>query len=199
MECSLKVSDKSHDFAQAVWEHFDMGYAEPVLTCDLITSQELYYMLMHMVTKESSATTKMRVVFDASAKSLSGTSLNDRLLVGPIVHPSLINVLLRFQHHQIALTMGVSLMYCPVVLPANQRDLHRFVWRRESTEALVDYCMTRLTFEVSMSSFGANMGVKQNALDNAQTYPQAAQSVLESFYVDDGLTEADPIEEAVQL
>ena len=59
--------------------------------------------------------------------------------------------------------------------------------------------MTRLTFGVSASSFAANMAVKQNALDNAQTYPQAAQSVLESFYVDDGLTGLDSVEEAVHL
>ena len=43
------------------------------------------------------------------------------------------------------------------------------------------------------------MAVKQNALDNAHTYPQAIQSVLDSFYVDDGLTGADSIEEAVYL
>ena len=59
--------------------------------------------------------------------------------------------------------------------------------------------MTRLTFGVSASSFAAKMAMKQNALDTAQTYPQAAQLVLESFYVEDGFTGADPIEEAVHL
>ena len=43
------------------------------------------------------------------------------------------------------------------------------------------------------------MAVKQNALDSVQMYPQAAWSVLESFYMDDGLTGTDSFEEAVQL
>ena len=97
------------------------------------------------------------------------------------------------------LTEDVSRMYRAVLLPTDQRDLHRFVWRKESSEPLVDYRMTRLTFGVSASSFAANMAVKQNALDNAQTYPQAAQSVFESFYVDDGFAGANSIEEAVLL
>ena len=188
LERSLKASNKSDEFAEAVWEYFDMGHAEPVPASDLVPDVESYYMPMHIVTKESRSTTKMRVVFDASAKSVSGTSLNDHLLVGPTVHPSLIDVLLRFRRHRVALTTDVSRMYRAVLLPAHQWDLHRFVWRRKPCEPLVDYRRTRLTFGVSASSFAANMAVKQNALDNAQTYPQATQSVLESFYVDNGLT-----------
>ena len=59
--------------------------------------------------------------------------------------------------------------------------------------------MTRVSFGVSASSFTANMSVKQNATDLAHKYPLAAQAVDESFYVDDGLTGADSIEEAVEL
>ena len=59
--------------------------------------------------------------------------------------------------------------------------------------------MTRVTFGVSASSFAANMAVKQNALDHAMEYPLAAKSVDDSFYVDDGVTGADFIQEAVEL
>ncbi len=57
-------------------------------------------------------------VFDASAKSSSGVSLNETLLIGPTVHPSLIDVLLRFR---IALTTDVSKMYRAVALPRCRR------------------------------------------------------------------------------
>ena len=43
------------------------------------------------------------------------------------------------------------------------------------------------------------MAVKQNALDHAVQYPQAAEVVSDSFYVDDGLTGADSIPEAIEL
>ena len=59
--------------------------------------------------------------------------------------------------------------------------------------------MTRLTFGVSASSFAANMAVKQNAKDFAHQYPLATKAVNESFYVDDGLTGADSVEEAIEL
>lgn len=59
--------------------------------------------------------------------------------------------------------------------------------------------MTRVTFEVSASSFAANMSVRQNAMDLAHEYPLAARAVEESIYVDDCLTGADNIQEAIGL
>ena len=43
------------------------------------------------------------------------------------------------------------------------------------------------------------MCVQQNAVDLALEYPQAAKAVEESFYVDDCLTGADTIRDAVEL
>lgn len=63
-----------------------------------------------LVYKESSTTTKVRAVFDASAKTSSGTSFNDRLMVGPTVHPQLVDDLLKFRTHRVALT-DISKMY----------------------------------------------------------------------------------------
>ena len=200
VERSLESSGRSRDFANAVWEYFDMDHAEPVPTRDMAKPlDEVYYMPMHTVIKTSSVTSQMRVVFDASAKTASGTSLNDHLIVGPTVHASLVNVLLRFRRHKIALVADISKMYRAVLLPENQRDLHRFVWRNSPRDPFVDYRMKRLTFGVSASSFAANMAVKQNAIDHAEKYPQASRAVLESFYVDDGLTGADTLADAVEL
>ena len=43
------------------------------------------------------------------------------------------------------------------------------------------------------------MSLKQNALDFEVTYPLAAKVAEESFYVDDCLTGADSVQEAVEL
>ena len=51
--------------------------------------------------------------------------------------------------------------------------------------------MRRLTFGFSASSFGANMALRQNTLDYAESHPQAAQAALNAFYVDDCLMGAD--------
>ena len=156
-------------------------------------------MPMYAVRKEHSITTKIRAVFDASAKTSTGTSLNDTLLVGLTVHSSLIDVLLRFRLNRIALTTDVSKMYRAVELAIPDRDLHQFVWRSHPDQPLQDFRMTRITFGVSASPFAANMALKQNALDYTNEYPLAAEAVHTSFYVDDGLTGADSIEEAIEL
>ena len=142
---------------------------------------------MHIVRKESSSTTKIRAVFNASAKSSTGVSLNDTLLVGPTVHPPLVDVLLRFRL-QVALTTEVSLMYRGMELPLSDRDLHRFVWRNDESELIRNFRTTRVTFGVSTSSFAANMAVRQNAVDLAMKYPLAYKAVMNNFYVNDGLS-----------
>ena len=130
-------------------------------------------MPIHVVRKETSSTTKVRAVFDASAKSSSGVSLNETLLIGLTVHPSLIDVLLRFRSHRIALTTDVSKMYHAVALVAEDKDLHRFLWRSNQTETLCDYRMTRVT---SASSFAVNMSLLQNANELAHEFPLAAKT-----------------------
>ena len=66
-------------------EYFDQQHAERVPSKDLEKS----------VYKESSTTTKIYAVFDASANSSSGLFLNSTLMIGPTVHPSLFDVLIR--------------------------------------------------------------------------------------------------------
>ena len=181
-------------------EYLDLGHAELVPNTDLgKPPQEVFYLPVHAVRKETSTTTKLRAVFDASAKLSTGVSLNDLLLVGPTVHPSLIDVLLRFRSHRVALITDVSKMYRDIMLTESDRDMHRFVWRKSPNDLLQDYCMTRVTFGVSASSFAAKMAVKQNAHDFAIQYPLAVKAVEESFYVDDGLTGAETIEGAIEL
>jgi len=87
----------------------------------------------------------------------TGVSLNDTLLVGPIVHSSLIDVLLRFRLHRVALTADVSRMYRAIALAETDKDLHRFVWRTSPRDPLKDFRMTRVTFGVSASAFIANV------------------------------------------
>ena len=199
-ERSLHSSGHFQEFAAVIDEYFKMGHAELVPKVDMEKPpHDVFYLPMHSVRKESSTTTKVRAVFDASAKTSTGTSLNDMLLVGPTVHSSLVDVLLQFRLHRVALTADVSKMYRAIALVQSDRDLHRFVWRSSPQDPLKDYRMTRVTFGVSASSFIANMCVKQNALDFAMEYPLAAKAVEDAFYVDDGITGADSIEGAIEL
>ena len=78
-------------------EYFEKGQAEQVLSKELDSRhREVYFLPMNTVHKEDSTTSKLRIAFDASAKTTSGTSLNDHLLEGPTVHQPLIYILLQF-------------------------------------------------------------------------------------------------------
>jgi hypothetical protein len=90
-------------------------------------------------------------------------------------------------------------MYHAIALVPSDRDLHRFVRRSSPDEPLHDFRMTQFTFGVSSSLFIANMCVRQNSLDYGKVYPLAARAVEDSFYVDDGLTGANFVEETVEL
>ena len=109
LERSLWGGGKFDEFAGVIEEYFQKGHAEQVPSAELHRPcKETFYLPMHTVYKASSTTKKLRVVFDAFAKSSTEASLNDQLLVGPTVHASLINVLLRFCRHRIASTTDIS-------------------------------------------------------------------------------------------
>ena len=200
LERNLQSKNQFQEFGAVMEEYFELGHAEVVPREDLDKPpHKVFYLPMHAVRKESSTTTKVRAVFDASMKTTSGVSLNDTLMVGPTVHPSLVDVLIRFRMHRIALVADISKMYRAIELPLPDRDFHRFVWRRDQSDTLQDCRMTRVTFGVSSSSFVANMAVKQNATEYSHEYPLAAKVVDEAFYVDDCLTGANSIEEGVEL
>jgi hypothetical protein len=95
-----------HNFMK---EYEELGHMEPV------PSQEerntCYYLPHHPVFKESSSTTKTRVVFDGSAKTSNGLSLNDILQVGATVQPGLYSIVLRFRTHQVCFTADIAKMY----------------------------------------------------------------------------------------
>lgn len=66
--------------------------------------------------RSTSKTTKTRVVFDASAVDTTGLTLNDILMKGPTVQPTLYATLLRSQKHQVALTADIEKMYRKVLI-----------------------------------------------------------------------------------
>ena len=83
LECSLRVRSQSKEFADAVPKHFDTRHAKLMPVVDLSKPRdEVQYFPLHAMCKKMSFSNKVQVVFDASVKTMSGTSLNDHLLVG---------------------------------------------------------------------------------------------------------------------
>lgn len=72
---------------------------------------------------------KIRIVYDASAKSLkTSNSLNDCLYAGPLLLQNLTGILLRFRLHSIVVLADLKKAYLQVSLNKRDRDFTRFLW-----------------------------------------------------------------------
>lgn len=77
-----------------------------------------FYLPHHCVIKETSVTTKLRVVFDALSKIMSGIPHNDVLMIGLVLQQDLFSILLRFRSFEYALIADIAKMYRQVLLGA---------------------------------------------------------------------------------
>ncbi|KAH8406925.1 hypothetical protein KR222_008080, partial [Zaprionus bogoriensis] len=92
-----------------IQEYLELKHMSPVKKDSLQLCR--YFLPHHCVLKEQSTTTKLRVVFDGSASSSTGYSLNDVLMAGPTIQPKLFNTLLQFRTFPVALTGDICKMY----------------------------------------------------------------------------------------
>ena len=150
----------------------------------------------HSISSGGITSTKLRVVFDASAHTSSGMSLNQSLLVGPTLHPTLETILLRFLTYPVAVSADIPKMYREVELAEEDRDLHRFLWRPTTEDPIQDFRMKRVTFGVSASPYLAVRTLQQTAQDHGTI---ASLHVHQSFYVDDFLAGVDTVDQALEL
>ena len=182
-------------FQEVVKGYIELHHAE-VVPAEELDNPRQYYLPMHAVMKQSSTSTKLRVVFDGSATTAGGFSLNQTLAT---LQPKLSNTLLRFRTFPIALNGDITKMFREIKLCQADKDLHRFVWRTTPKDPLLDYRMTRITFGVSASPYLAVKTLQRTAMDHGEGYPEASKHLLESFYVDDFLGGAATITQAIQL
>jgi hypothetical protein len=158
-----------------------------------------YYLPHHPVFKETSSTTRTRVVFDGGAKTSNGLSLNDTLQVGATVQQDLYSIILRFRTHQVCFTADIAKMYRQIVVHPQDRDLQRILWRYSTEEPIQEYRLTTVTYRTSSAPFLATRCLKKLADDNEQQYPRDTQVLNNDFYVDDLLSGTSTIEEAIDI
>lgn len=153
-----------------------------------------YHMPHHAVIKQSSNTTKVRIVFDASAKSTNGISLNDCLMVGPTIQDKLFSHLIRFRTYNYILSADIEKMYRQILVHEDDRRFQSLLWRDH--DSIKTYQLNTLTFGVSSSPFLAIRTIQKLADDESHLHPKAAEILKRHLYVDDLITGANSINEA---
>ncbi|XP_055623180.1 uncharacterized protein LOC129766628 [Toxorhynchites rutilus septentrionalis] len=178
-------------------EHY-YSFMSEYLSLGHMRFPQTHYLPHHAVLKEASTTTKVRVVFDGSAKTSTGHSLNDALQVGPIVQDELLTLILRFRKYPIALVADIAKMYRQVMLHPKDTPLQRILWRFNPNEPVSTFELQTVTYGLAPSSYLATRTLQQLATDEGDCYPLGGPALRKGFYVDDYIGGADTTEEAIQ-
>lgn len=191
----LKDTFLANEYQKFMSEYLALGHMEIVPLKDI--SNKSYYLPHHAVTKANSLTTKVRVVFDGSAPSNSGVSLNDIMARGPTIQPDLCSILLRFRVHKYVLTGDVEKMYRQVKVHVSDCDLQRIVYRQSPEEPIIDYRLLTVTYGTKSASYLATKCLSQLANDTNDH--SVSRAIKEDFYVDDLITGASSEEKCFSM
>ena len=149
--------------------------------------------------KPNKATTKLRIVFYASAK-YEGKSLNDMIYSGPKLQHELFNVLLRLRCHPIAVVCDIAEMYLRIQIPEADRVYHRFLRRNcNQDKDPEEYEFNRVVFGVTSSPFQAQFVIQKHAELYRSEYPMASETALKSTYMDDSMDSVTDVEKGIKL
>ena len=102
-----------------------------------VTEQELreykgpvFYIAHHDVLSPQSASTPMIVVFNSSARTRGGMSLNDCLAKGPCLLNQLLGILLRFRQERFAFIGDIKKMFHSIDIPTQDQMTHLFLTQK---------------------------------------------------------------------
>ncbi|XP_039514870.1 uncharacterized protein LOC120469772 [Pimephales promelas] len=188
-----KDPDKASIYSGEIAKLIEAGYVVKLNQTDA-TQTEAWYLPHHLVSHNN----KHRLVFDCSFR-YHGLSLNDQLLPGPTLGPSLLGVLLRFRQHPVAMSADIKGMFHQVRLLPKDRPFLRFIWRDLQSGNFPDvYEWQVLPFGTTSSPCCAIFALQHHACNSEAKYPGLQRLVHQSFYVDNCLTSFPTVSEAKQ-
>ena len=146
------------EYDRTIQDQIEKGIVQRVKPHTCESGRKLHYLPHQAVVRQNKETTKVRVVYDASAQS-TGPSLSDCLYAGPKFHQRILDILLRFRAHRIPLTGDVEKAFLMISVAEQDRDVLRFLWFNDATQDdpdMIELKFTRVVFGVSSSPFLLN-------------------------------------------
>lgn len=195
----LRKLQRDHELAdayvQAIQEYIDMRAVEKVSDPQATVEgrKDVYYLPHRAVFDPSKITSKCRIVFDASANTASGRSLNSFLMPGPALQLEIPNLALRFRSRPVVLIGDISKMFLNIDMKEEHRDYLRFLWKSpyHPDGDIEIYRFTTIIFGATDSPFQANTCLRKlvsAALANphvTEWEKRACQVIMQDTYVDD--------------
>lgn len=193
-----KNPEMKRQYQDFIDEYCALGHCNEIHEAEDTPGLQSYYLPHHAVLRPASSSTKLRVVFDATAKA-NGLSLNEVLMVGPTIQKGVFFIVLRFRLHIYVFSADVSKMYRQVRMDPNHRRYLRIFWRNNPGEKLRVLELSTVTYGTSAAPFQAVRSMVQLARDESVNYPEASRVIQEDCYMDDILTGASTLAAIKQL
>ena len=164
-------------------------------------NERTFYIPHKPVRKEAATTTKLRIVFDVSAKpSEDSPSLNECLETGPPLQNLLWNVLVRNRLKPVALTADIKKAFLQVRIRPEDRDALRFHWIKDKDPSTIEVLrFTQALFGLVQSPFFLAGTLKLHLENLKEKYPAEVEEILRSLYVDDVITGGSTTDEVQDL
>jgi len=134
-------------YRQFMDEYVSLGHMK------VTTRPGLYYIPHHSVVKQEGQKSKLRVVFDASASTLNGFSLNDILYIGPKLQTEIFEILLKCRLRNFVITVDIVKMYRQIRVCPEDCQFQHILWRRYPTEEVRDYELLTVTYGVNSAPY----------------------------------------------
>ncbi|XP_060860374.1 uncharacterized protein LOC132937587 [Metopolophium dirhodum] len=158
-----------------------------------------YFIPHHAVVKHEEKGLKIRVVFDASAKSTSGRSLNDCLCIGPKLQTEISDVLLRSRFYRYMFVADIAKMYRQIRVREEDCAYQHILWRRSPEVEVQEYQLLTVTYGVNSAPYLALRCLRQLDLEDGAGFPQAKGLLISNTYVDDIVAGANSVEELLAV
>ena len=151
--------------------------------------ERVSYLPHHGVIRKEAETTKLRIVYDASAKQRKyDKSLNECLHIGPPLQPMLYDILLRFRMFPVAILGDIEKAFLQIEVSKEDRDAMRFLWVKDIHQEPPEICelrFTRVIFGSGPSPFLLGATIKEHMESYKNEDPEFVNLVTKSLFVDD--------------
>ncbi|GFU76964.1 integrase catalytic domain-containing protein [Trichonephila clavipes] len=162
------------EYCKILKNYLDEGIIEKVTNPFIPTNNPVFYLPHQVIIKNESFTTRLRLVFDASAHEEKQLSLNDCFFYGVNLNFNILDLLISFRSNKIAVLADVEKAFLQISLAPKDKD-------------------------VNASPFLLAAPIKTHIGKYMEKYPDTVRTLDHCFYVDDLVTGEDDAKSAFDL